>query len=144
MLLIEKRNGEQTSFNPTKILNRIKKSAKGLKVNSDEIFIKVITSVPTEGVVTTKELDKLISEISAAYTGSHYDYSRLAASIATSSYHKETNPSFSETMKKLAFEGVINQDLIKIIDEYGQENVDAIVDHEQDYNFDFFVQDYYK
>ena len=64
MLVIEKRDGEQASFNPTKILNRIKKSAKGLKVSSDEIFIKVITSVPTEGVITTKELDKLISEIS--------------------------------------------------------------------------------
>lgn len=139
MLVIEKRDGEQASFNPTKILNRIKKSAKGLKVSSDEIFIKVITSVPTEGVITTKELDKLISEISASYTGSHYDYSRLAASIAISSYHKETNPSFSETMKKLLFEGVMNEKFIQIIDSYGAEKVDAIINHEADYSFDFFA-----
>ncbi len=139
MLVIEKRDGEQASFNPTKILNRIKKSAKGLKVSSDEIFIKVITSVPTEGVITTKELDKLISEISASYTGSHYDYSRLAASIAVSSYHKETNPSFSETMKKLLFEGVMNEKIIQIIDSYGAEKVDAIINHEADYSFDFFA-----
>ena len=139
MLVIEKRNGEQASFNPTKILNRIKKSAKGLKVSADEIFIKVITSVPTEGVIKTKELDKLISEISASYTGSHYDYSRLAASVAISSYHKETSPSFSETMKSLCFEGVINQKLIDIIDEYGEDKVDAVIDHEQDYNFDYFA-----
>jgi len=139
MLVIEKRNGEQASFNPTKILNRIKKSAKGLKVSADEIFIKVITSVPTEGVIKTKELDKLISEISASYTGSHYDYSRLAASVAISSYHKETNPSFSETMKSLSFEGVINQNLIDIIEEYGADKVDAVINHEQDYNFDYFA-----
>lgn len=139
MLVIEKRNGEQASFNPTKILNRIKKSAKGLKVSADEIFIKVITSVPTEGVIKTKDLDKLISEISASYTGSHYDYSRLAASVAISSYHKETNPSFSETMKVLSFEGVINQKLIDIIEEYGADKVDAVINHEQDYNFDYFA-----
>ena len=75
-LKIIKRDGDIVSFNPQKIYNRIKKSAKGLNVNSDEIFIKVITSVPTEGEVTTKELDKLVYEIAAAYTGSHYDYSR--------------------------------------------------------------------
>ena len=90
-MIIQKRNDEQTSFNPSKILNRIKKAAKGLKVNSDEIFIKGITSLPNEGVITTKEIDKLLAEIAASYTGSHYDYSKLAANIAISSYHKETN-----------------------------------------------------
>jgi transcriptional regulator NrdR family protein len=97
-LKIKKRDGEDASFNPQKIYNRIKRAAKGLNVNSDEIFIKVITSVPTEGIITTKELDKLVYEIAAAYTGSHHDYSRLASSVAISSYHKETDPSFSNTM----------------------------------------------
>ena len=59
-LKIKKRVGEEVPFNPQKIYNRIKRAAKGLNVNSDEIFIKVITSVPTEGLVTTKELDKLL------------------------------------------------------------------------------------
>ena len=59
-LKINKRGGESVSFNPQKIYNRVKRAAKGLNVNSDEIFIKVITSVPTEGEVTTKELDKLV------------------------------------------------------------------------------------
>lgn len=55
-MIIQKRNDEQAAFNPTKILTRIKKAAKGLKVNTDEIFIKGITSLPNEGVVTTKRL----------------------------------------------------------------------------------------
>ena len=126
-------------FNPQKIYNRIKKAAKGLNVNSDEIFIKVITSVPTEGFITTKELDKLVYEIAASYTGSHYDYSRLSSSVAISSYHKETNESFSQTMRLLYSEGVVNEKLISIIDEYGDENIDKVINHENDYNFDYFA-----
>jgi len=138
-MIIQKRNDEQAAFNPSKILTRIKRSAKGLKVNSDEIFIKGITSLPNEGVVTTKEIDKLLAEIAASYTGSHYDYSKLAANIAISSYHKETNPSFSETMKVLAEDGVINQELIKMIDEYGPDKIDAAVNHDRDFKFDYFA-----
>ena len=138
-LKIIKRDGDIVSFNPQKIYNRIKKSAKGLNVNSDEIFIKVITSVPTEGEVTTKELDKLVYEIAAAYTGSHYDYSRLAATVAISSYHKETNPSFSQTIFELYEEGIINDVLIETIKKYGEENIDAVIEHENDYNFDYFA-----
>ncbi len=138
-MIIQKRNDEQTSFNPSKILTRIKKAAKGLKVSSDEIFIKVITSLPNEGVVTTKEIDKLLAEIAASYTGSHYDYSKLAANIAISSYHKETNPSFSETMKLLAEDSIINDELIKMIEDYGVDNVDAVINHDRDFQFDYFA-----
>jgi len=138
-LKIKKRSGDEVSFNPQKIYQRIKRSCKGLNVNSDEIFIKVITSVPVEGEITTKELDKLIYEISAAYTGSHHDYSRLASSVAISSYHKETNPSFSETIILLNSEGVINDELVNIIKSYGEKNIDDVINHDNDYNFDYFA-----
>jgi len=138
-LKIIKRVGDNVAFNPQKIYNRVKRSAKGLNVNSDEIFIKVITSVPTEGEVTTKELDKLIYEIAAAYTGSHHDYSRLASSVAISSYHKETLDSFSQTMKELYEDGVVHKELIKKIDEYGENLIDAVINHDNDYNFDYFA-----
>ena len=138
-LKIKKRGGEDASFNPQKIYNRIKRSAKGLNVNSDEIFIKVITSVPTEGVITTKELDKLVYEIAAAYTGSHHDYSRLASSVAISSYHKETDPSFSNTMHTLHVDGIVHDELIQIIEKYGPSKIDEVINHEGDYNFDYFA-----
>jgi ribonucleoside-diphosphate reductase alpha chain len=138
-LTIIKKGGEEVAFNPTKIYNRIKKASKSLNVNSDEIFIKVITSVPTEGKITTKDLDKLVYEISAAYTGSHYDYSRLAATVAISSYHKETNPSFSEVMESLNKEGIINEDLILTMKYYGKDKIDEVINHELDYNFDYFA-----
>jgi ribonucleoside-diphosphate reductase alpha chain len=137
-LKIIKRGGDKVSFNPQKIYSRVKKSSKGLNVNSDEIFIKVITSVPTEGEITTKDLDKLVYEIAASYTGSHYDYSKLASQVAISSYHKETNKSFCETMELLYNEGIVNDKLIDIINEYGKEEIDGIINHENDYNFDYF------
>jgi ribonucleoside-diphosphate reductase alpha chain len=138
-LKIIKRGGESVSFNPQKIYNRVKRASKGLNVNSDEIFIKVITSVPTEGEVTTKELDKLVYEIAASYTGSHHDYSRLSATVAISSYHKETNDSFSQTMMELYEDGIINDKLIETIKEYGEDTIDAVINHENDYNFDYFA-----
>jgi ribonucleoside-diphosphate reductase alpha chain len=138
-LKIIKRGGEIVPFNPQKIYNRVKRSSKGLNVNSDEIFIKVITSVPTEGEVTTKELDKLVYEIAASYTGSHHDYSRLASSVAISSYHKETKDSFSQTMMELYEDDIINEKLIETIKEYGEDTIDSAINHENDYNFDYFA-----
>jgi ribonucleoside-diphosphate reductase alpha chain len=138
-LKIKKRGGDEVSFNPQKIYYRVKRAAKGLNVNSDEIFIKVITSVPTEGIITTKDLDKLVYEIAASYTGSHHDYSRLASSVAISSYHKETDESFSKTMMKLYDLGVVNPELVKIIENYGGDKIDSIINHDNDYNFDYFA-----
>jgi ribonucleoside-diphosphate reductase alpha chain len=138
-LRIKKRSGDDASFNPQKIYQRIKRSSKGLNVNSDEIFIKVITSVPTEGIITTKDLDKLIYEIAAAFTGSHHDYSRLASSVAISSYHKETDPSFSNTMHTLHVEGIVSNELMKIVESYGPDKIDEVINHDNDYNFDYFA-----
>lgn len=139
MLQIKKRNGELVAFNPSKILTRIKKAAKGLKsVNSDEIFIKVITSTPTEGIVETKVLDSIIAITAASYTTSHPEYSELASAIAVSSHHKDTSESFYETMKLLANQNIVNPVLIKIIEDYGSDNIQNIIDYEKDYIFDFF------
>jgi ribonucleoside-diphosphate reductase alpha chain len=138
-LRIKKRSGDDASFNPQKIYNRIKRAAKGLNVNSDEIFIKVITSVPTEGVITTKDLDKLIYEIAAAFTGSHHDYSRLASSVAISSYHKETDPSFSNVMHTLHVDGIVSNELMEIVESYGPSKIDEVINHDNDYNFDYFA-----
>jgi ribonucleoside-diphosphate reductase alpha chain len=138
-LKIKKRGGDEVSFNPQKIYNRVKRAARGLNVNADEVFIKVITSVPTEGIITTKELDKLVYEIAAAYTGSHHDYSRLASSVAISAYHKETDESFCNTMHTLHVDGIINDKLMETIELYGAENIDSVINHENDYNFDYFA-----
>ena len=51
--------------------------------------------------VTTYELDNLAAETAASMTVSHPDYAQLAARIAISNLHKNTNKSFSETMNEM-------------------------------------------
>lgn len=138
MLTIQKRDGKGASFDPKKIQNRIKKAAKGLKINSDEIFIKVITSMPTEGSIKTTELDKLVCEISAAYTGSHNDYSVFAANVAITSFYKNTNENFYETMKGLNDLGIVNDKFIAIIEKYGADKIQEALKFERDFKFDYF------
>jgi len=138
-LQIKKRDGSIVSFNFTKILNRIKKAAKGLKVNSDQIFINVITSMPQDGFVTTTELDNLIASTAASYTGTHYDYSKLAANIAISAYHKVTSVSFADTVSRLVEDNIIHNDLFLIIEKYGEGKVEEMIDYERDYNFNYFA-----
>lgn len=138
MLLIEKRDGSNVSFNPKKIQDRIKKASKSMKVNPDEIFIKVIISMPTDGVVKTRDLDNLVAEIAASYTGNHYDYSRLASNVAINSFHKETDESFYNVMKHLNEEGIVSDEMMKIIDVYGQENIQKELVMERDQLFDYF------
>ena len=47
--------------------------------------------------------------------------------------------SFSETIKVLHTEGVVHDKLISIIEEYVPSNIDSVINHENDYNFDFFA-----
>jgi len=51
--------------------------------------------------VTTSELDNLAAETAAYMNIDHPDYAKLAARVSVSNLHKETNPSFAETIKQL-------------------------------------------
>jgi hypothetical protein len=51
--------------------------------------------------VTTSELDELAAETAASLTATHPDYAVLAARIAISNLHKNTQKSFSGTIEKL-------------------------------------------
>ena len=51
--------------------------------------------------INTHEIDDLIAETCAYMNIIHPSYSLLAARVAVSNLHKETNPSFVETIKNL-------------------------------------------
>lgn len=138
MLEIKKRDGKLATLNPNKILSRIKKAAKGLKVNPDEIFVKVVTSLPTKGIVTTVELDKLISETAAAYSTSHYDYSKLAASVAISALHKSSK-SFSDITTLFTEKGITGSDISEKIERYGAERVNSLIEDKDYDSFNYFA-----
>ncbi len=76
---IVKRNGSVQAFTPTKIHTRLKTLSKGLKVDVDRVFQKVIPLI-TDGISTTN-LDELLAFTTADFIKFHPDYSILASRI---------------------------------------------------------------
>ena len=96
--------------------------------------------------VTTSELDNLAAETAASMTIAHPDYAQLAARIAISNLHKNTNKSFSETMKEMYFyvNPRTNQKaplLSEEVHEAIQANAEFLNSHiiyNRDFNYDYF------
>src|SRR3954471_18439230 len=101
MQYVIKRNGKKESVKFDKVTARIEKLSYSLSplVDIYEVAKKTIEGI-FEGVPTT-ELDNLAAETAASLTTKHPDYAILASRIAISNLHKETNKSFSGTIKKL-------------------------------------------
>lgn len=142
-----KRNGRKEPVSFDKITARIKKLCYGLDsryVNHIEISKKVIQGL-YDGVTTT-ELDNLAAETAASMSTTHPDYALLAARIAVSNLHKNTNKSFSKTMKALHEyidpktgepAGLIGDETIKIIKKHRSRLNSAII-YDRDFQFDYF------
>ena len=96
--------------------------------------------------VTTSELDELAAETAAHLTSEHPDYGLLAARVAVSNLHKNTDKSFSKTMESLfsyidpktnAKAGLIADDIIKIIRK-NKDRLNSAIIYDRDYDFDYF------
>jgi len=100
-MYVVKRDGHKEPVMFDKITDRIKKLCYGLndRVDAVKVAMRVIEGL-YDGV-TTSELDNLAAETAASMTIAHPDYAQLAARIAISNLHKNTNKSFSETMSEM-------------------------------------------
>src|SRR3954466_12174934 len=101
-MYVIKRDGNRESVKFDKITARIQKLCYGLDpihVTPISVAMKVIEGI-YDGV-TTSELDNLAAETAASLTTKHPDYALLASRIAVSNLHKNTEKSFSGTMKRL-------------------------------------------
>lgn len=142
-----KRNGKREEVSFDKITARVKKLCYGLDsnfVDPIEIAKKVIQGI-FDGV-TTSGLDNLAAETSASLATIHPDYAILAARIAVSNLHKNTNKSFSETMELLynyidpmtnQKAGLISDETIQVIRKYA-DKLDSAIIYDRDYSFDYF------
>ena len=142
-----KRNGKREAVSFDKITARIKKLCYGLHpdhVDAIEISKKVIQGI-YDGV-RTSELDELAAETAASMATNHPDYALLAARIAISNLHKNTEKSFSSTMEGLfkyidpktdEKAGLIGDDAMKIIRKYS-DKIDSAIIYDRDYSFDYF------
>lgn len=142
-----KRTGRREDVSFDKITARIKKLNYGLNVDyidHIEISRKVIQGL-YDGVSTT-ELDNLAAETAATMATEHPEYAILAARIAISNLHKNTQKSFSKTMRALYDyidpktgdkAGLISEKYIKIIEDNAAKLNSAII-YDRDYSFDYF------
>jgi ribonucleoside-diphosphate reductase alpha subunit len=139
-----KRNGSKEDVSFDKVLQRIRKAARGLQVNPDALAQQVLSQIIDS--VHTSELDELTAQIAASLTTTHPDWGTLAARIAISNHHKQTTPSFSIVARKLSnqvmpktgeYSSIIHPDILELVEKYG-EQIDARINYDRDYLFDYF------
>ncbi len=147
MMQVIKRSGRREEVSFDKITARLRKLTYNLDttyVNLIEVSKKVIMGL-YDGV-TTVELDNLAAETAATMATIHPDYALLAARIAVSNLHKETEKSFSKVVSELYHyidpktgerAGLIGDDTFRIVQKH-KEKLDSALIFDRDFDFDYF------
>jgi ribonucleoside-diphosphate reductase alpha chain len=144
---VVKRSGKKETVSFDKITARVNKLCYGL--NQDHIKPLEISQKVVQGLydgVSTTELDNLAAETAASMSTKHPDYALLAARIAISNLHKNTNKSFSETMEALynyidpktgQKAGLIGESTYQTI-KANADKIDSAIIYDRDFTFDYF------
>lgn len=143
MMRVIKRNGDFEDVSFDKVLNRLQVLSFDLKVNVYEIAQKVCTRI-FNGVKTT-ELDELAAQMCSSMLVEHPEYGKLASRIIVSNHHKNTSPSFSETIQMMfdnkdidgEKNSLISDELYEIVMK-NKEKLNSYIDYNRDYDFDYF------
>lgn len=138
-----KRNDEMEDVSFDKVLNRLKNLSSGLTIDVSEIAQKVCSRI-YDGV-KTYELDELAAYLCSSMSIEHPDYSVLASRIIISNHHKNTSPSFSETIHILYNNKdnhdnqipLVSDELYNIVNK-NKEKLNTYIDYQRDYLFDYF------
>lgn len=145
-MYVLKRDGRKEPVKFDKVTARIQKLCYGLDpiVEPIKVAMKVIEGI-YEGVTTT-ELDNLAAEVAASLTTTHPEYAQLASRIAVSNLHKNTQKSFSKTMKALhsyidpktgKSAPLIGDDVYEIIKKHA-DVLDSNIIYDRDFGYDYF------
>lgn len=146
-MYVIKRDGRRESVKFDKVTARIERLCYGLDpafVQPVEVAMKVVSGI-YDGV-TTSELDNLAAETAASMTTKHPDYATLAARIAISNLHKNTQKSFSGTMKQMyqytdpktgENASLISKETWKVIKDNAA-LLDSSIIYDRDFGFDYF------
>lgn len=146
-MFVIKRDGRKESVKFDKITSRIQKLCYGLdmfQVDPVQVAMKVIEGL-YDGI-STAQLDQLAAEVAASLATRHPDYALLASRIAISNLHKNTEKSFSATMRKLfhyvhpkthQVSPLIAADVMEVI-ENNAELIDSTLIYDRDFHFDYF------
>jgi ribonucleoside-diphosphate reductase alpha chain len=146
-MYVIKRSGKQEKIHFDKITSRIHKLSYGLQVAYMDLI--AISQKVIQGIypgVTTTELDNLAAETAASFTTRHPDFATLAARIAVSNLHKNTQKSFSGTAELLYHyidpktgeaAPLLSEEVYQVILE-NADRIDSAIIYERDYHFDYF------
>jgi ribonucleotide reductase alpha subunit len=142
-MYVVKRNGEKETVSFDKVLNRMLVLSNGLDVNVFEVAQKVCTRI-YDGVKTS-ELDELAAHMCSSMITEHPDYGTLAARIIVSNHHKNTSPSFSETVALLynhvdvhgEHNPLVSTELHDVVMR-NKEKLNSCIVYDRDYLFDYF------
>ena len=143
-MYVQKRDGSKEGVSFDKVLNRIRKSARGLQVNPDALSQQVLSRI-YDGVPTT-QLDELTAANAASLGTIHPDWGTLAARIAISNHQKNTDPSFVNVVHALSNQKMkstgdtscmISKEILEAVVKHGEE-IDAYIKHDRDYLLDYF------
>jgi ribonucleotide reductase alpha subunit len=141
---VVKRDGSKEDVSFDKVLNRIRIVAKDLEVNSTLIAQRTLLRI-YDGVKTS-ELDELAAQLSISLMTTNPDYGILASRIIISNHHRNTSDKFTDVVFALANQTLektgekvsnVSQELVEICEKYGTE-INAKIDYERDYLFDYF------
>ena len=143
---VTKRNGSVESVSFDKVLQRIRKAARGLSVNPDGLAQQVLSQI-YDGVKTT-EIDDLTAQLAASLSTNHPDWATLSARIAISNHHKQTDGNFASVMLNLGSQK--NQKTGEIVttihprilelcaDPVTAAAIESAIHYDRDYAFDYF------
>jgi len=140
---VQKRNGALEPVSFDKVLQRIRNASRGLTVAPDSLSQQVLARIVNS--IKTSELDELTSSMAASLCTTHPDWGTLAARIAISNHHKNTEPNFSKVVQILSNQTHVTQeplsylsaDLVATV-EANADRIDNYIKHERDYEFDYF------
>lgn len=143
-----KRSGETEDVSFDKVLQRMRNLCTGfgkpdLEVDIYDISQKVCARIYNN--VATSELDELAAQICSSLIVNHPDYGDLASRIIVSNHHKNTSPSFTETITILYtnkdVDGepcpLVSDELYEIALKH-KEKLNSYLDYTRDFEFDYF------
>lgn len=142
-MYVIKRNGEKEVVSFDKVLNRINLLSNGLDVKIHEVAQKVCMRIYDN--VKTSELDELAAHLCSSMITDHPDYGTLAARIIISNHHKNTSPSFSETIATLynnvdvhgEHNPLVSEEVYQVVLR-NKEKLNSYIVYDRDYMFDYF------
>jgi ribonucleoside-diphosphate reductase alpha chain len=122
---------------------RLKNLSNDLKINVSELAQKVCTRI-YDGVKAS-ELDELAAYLCSSMSLDNPEYNILASRIIISNHHKNTSPSFSETVQILYNNKdihnnespLVSDELYEIVSK-NKEKLNTYIDYQRDFSFDYF------